>query len=207
MSDIKKLIMEKIKVVDYLDYEEALFRRGQRKGKRKEKGLPTKSDKEGRQQEIQAVRLARVEEMEKRITKHLSLFPPAETDEGQKQVQSYIEWLKDSLELRYPRLNPEDENEVKIDSFVSSVKAGGQKRQKTRTGVRVKHRATLISVKNENERSFEQNKQQAIAALFEKLEEHLKLWQTLVKNSLIPIDIENKVFSLAETQKGRKDLG
>jgi len=198
--------MEKNKVVDYLeDYEETWLRKG--KGKGKKKGPPTKSDKEGRKQEIQAVRLARVKEMEKRIAKHLSFFPPAETDEGQKQVQSYIEWLKDSLELRYPRLNPEDENEVKIDSFVSSVKAGGQHRQTNRTGVRLKHRPTLISVKNENERSFEQNKQQAIAALFEKLEEHLKLWQTLMKDSLTPIDIENKVFSLAETQKGQKDLG
>jgi hypothetical protein len=193
--------MEKIKDVDYLDYEEALSGRGQRKGKRKEKGPPTKSDKEGRKQEIQAVRLARVEEVEKRIAKHLSSFLKLETDERQKQVQSYIEWLKDSLELRYSRLNSEDENEVKVDSSVSSVKAGGQHRQKNRTAVRLKHLPTLISVKNENERSFEQNKQQATAVLFEKLEEHLKLWQTLVKNSLIPIDIENKVFSLAETQK------
>jgi len=192
--------MEKNKVVDYLeDYEETWLRKG--KGKGKKKGPPTKSDKEGRKQEIQAVRLARVEEVEKRIAKHLSSFLKLETDEGQKQVQSYIEWLKDSLELRYPRLNPEDGNEIKADSFVSSVKAGGQHRQKNRTAVRLTHLPTLISVKNENERSFEQNKQQAIAALFEKLEEHLKLWQTLTRNSLIPIDIENKVFSLAETQK------
>ena len=198
--------MEKINDVDCLHYEETLFGRGKRKGKVKEKGPPTKSDKERRKQEIQAARQARVEEVEKRITKHLSLFPQAETDEGQKQVQSYIEWLKDSLELRYPRLNPEDENEVKIDSFLSSVKAGGQHRQKNRTAVRLTHLPTLISVKNENERSFEQNKQQARAALFEKLEKHLKLWQTLARDSLNPINIENKVFSLAETQKGQKDL-
>ncbi|MCJ7804207.1 peptide chain release factor-like protein [Patescibacteria group bacterium] len=193
--------MEKNKVVDYLDYEETWFGRGRRKGKRKEKGPPTKSDKERRKKEIQAVRLARVEEVEKRITKHLSFFPKLETDEDQKQVQSYIEWVKDSLELKSPRLNSEDGNEVKIESFVSSVKAGGQNRQKNRTAVRLKHLPTLISVKNENERSFEQNKQQARTALFEKLEEHLKLWQTLRRNSLSPIDIENKVFSLARIQK------
>ena len=199
--------MEKIKVVDYSDYEETLFGKGKGKGKRKEKGPPTKSDKERRKKEIQAVRLARVEEVEKRIAKHLSFFPPAETNEGQKQAQSYIEWLKDSLKLKSPRLNSEDKNEVEIDSFVSSVKAGGQNRQKNRTAVRFTHLPTLISVKNENERSFEQNKQQARTALSEKLEEHLKLWQTLARNSLTPIDIENKVFSLAETQKGQKDLG
>jgi protein subunit release factor A len=90
---------------------------------------------------------------------------------------------------------------------LSSVKAGGQHRQKNRTAVRFTHLPTLISVKNENERSFEQNKQQAKAALFEKLEKHLKLWQTLERDSLTSIDIENKVFSLAETQKGQKDLG
>jgi len=193
--------MEKIKVVDYSDYEETLPGRGKGKGKGKEKGPPTKSDKERHKKEIQAVRLARVEEAEKRIAKHLSLFPPAENDEGQKQVQSYIEWVKASLKLKSPRLNSEDKNEIKIDSFVSSVKAGGQNRQKNQTAVRLTHLPTLISVKNENERSFEQNKQQAKAALFKKLEEHLKLWQTLVKDSLTPIDIENKVFSLAETQK------
>jgi len=191
--------MEKIKVDDYLHLEEKLLEKG--KGKRKEKGPPTKSDKERRKQEIQAARQARVEEVEKRITKHLSFFPKLETDEGQKQVQSYLEWLKASLALKSPRLNSEDENEVKIDSFLSSVKAGGQHRQKNRTAVRLTHLPTLLSVKNENERSFEQNKQQAKTALFEKLEKHLKLWQTLARDSLTPIDIENKVFSLAKTQK------
>ena len=194
--------MEKIKDVDYLeDYEEALSGRGKRKGKRKEKGPPTKSDKKRRKQEIQAVRLARVEEAEKRIAKYLFPFTKLEANEYQKQIQSYIEWVTDSLELKSPRLNFEDENEVKIESFVSSVKAGGQQRQKTRTGVRLKHLPTLISVKNEDERSFEQNKQQAKTALLEKLEEHLELWQTLTRNSLTPINIENKVFSLAKTQK------
>jgi hypothetical protein len=183
--------------IDYsLDYEETLPERP----KRKKRGPPTKADKEKRQQEIQAARQARVEEAEKRIAKHLSFSPEAETDEGQKQVQSYIKWLKDSLELKRPRLNPEDENEVKIDSFISSVKAGGQHRQRNRTAVRIKHLPTLIWAKNENERSFEQNKQQAIAALFKKLEEHLKLWQTLVEDSPVPIDVGNKVFSLAKTQ-------
>ena len=43
---IKNLIMEKIKVVDYSDYEETLPGRGKGKGKGKEKGPPTKSDKE-----------------------------------------------------------------------------------------------------------------------------------------------------------------
>ncbi len=176
-----------------------MLEKGQRKGKGKEKGPPTKSGKKRRKQEIQEAKLKRVEKTEKISTKHLSLFPQAETNEGQKQVQSYIEWVKDSLKLKSPRLNSEDKNEVEIDSFVSSVKAGGQNRQKNRTAVRFTHLPTLISVKNENERSFEQNKQQAITALFEKLEEHLKLWQTLARDSLNPIDIENKVFSLAET--------
>jgi len=193
--------MEKIKDDDYSNYEETLFEKGQRKGKGKKKGPPTKSDKERRRQEIQTARQARVEEAEKRITKHLSLFPETETDESQKQVQSYIKWLKDSLKLKSPRLNYEDENEVKIDSFLSSVKAGGQHRQKNRTAVRLTHLPTLISVKNENERSFEQNKQQARAALFGKLEKHLKLWQILTRNSSTSINIENKVFNLAETQK------
>jgi hypothetical protein len=195
--------MEKINPDDYLDYEETLSGKGQGKKRKKETALPTKSDKERRRQEIKTARQVRVEKAEKRIAKHLSLFPDIETDEGQKQLQSYIKWLKDSLESKYPQLNNEDENEIKIDSFVSSVKAGGQQRQKTKSGVRLIHRPTLISVKNENERSFQQNKQQAKAALFGKLEKHLKLWQTLIRNSLNPIDIKDKVFSLASKQKNK----
>jgi len=91
--------------------------------------------------------------------------------------------------------------EIEIKSFVSSVKAGGQQRQKTRTGVRLTHLPTLLAVKNENERSFEQNKQKAELALLEKLKEHLNLWQTLEKNSPGKINIANKVFSLTKTQK------
>jgi len=201
VSDIKNLIMEKIKDVDYSHYEKTLLEKDQRKGKRKEKRLPTKSGIKGRKQEIREEKLKRVKEAEKRIAKHLSSFLKLETDERQKQTQSYIEWVGDSLKSKSPRLNWEDKNEVKIESFVSSVKAGGQQRQKTRTGVRLTHRPTLIAVKNEDERSFEQNKKLAKTALLEKLEEHLELWQTLVENSLTPINIENKVFSLAKTQK------
>jgi len=50
VSDIKNLIMEKIKDVDYSDYEETWLGKGRGKGKREEKRLPTKSDKERRQQ-------------------------------------------------------------------------------------------------------------------------------------------------------------
>lgn len=193
--------MEKIKVDDYSGYEETLLGKDKGKGRGKKKGPPTKSGKEGHKQEIQAVKLARVEETEKRIAKHFSFFPKGETDESQKQVQNYLEWLKDSLVLKSPRFDPEDENEIRIDSFLSSVKAGGQHRQKNRTAVRLTHLPTLIAVKNEDERSFEQNKKLAKTALFEKLEEHLKLWQALVRDSLNPVDIENKVFSLAKKKK------
>lgn len=192
--------MEKIEIDDYSDYEEIWPKRRRKKKKRP----PTKADLERRKQEILAARQARVEEAEKRIAKRLSFFPEAETDEGQKPAQNYIKWVKDSLELGCPRLNLEDK--VKIDSFVASVRAGGQHRQKNRTAVRVTHLPTLIWAKNENERSFEQNKRQAVAALFEKLEEHLQLWQTLVRDSSTPIDIEKKIFSLVESQKGQNGV-
>lgn len=200
--------MEKIKVDDYSNYEKTSLEGGKGKRKRKENEPPTKSNKEGYKQEIQEVKLARVEEMEKRIAKHLSFFPKLETDESQKQVQNYIEWLKVSLELKSPRFNPENENEIKIDSFLSSVKAGGQHQQKNRTAVRLTHLPTLLAVKNEDERSFEQNKKLAKAALLEKLEEHLKLWQTLERDSLNPVDIENIDFlnslknKLAQKKRG-----
>jgi len=184
--------MEKIKMDDFSDYEEKWLEKG--KGKRKEKGTPTKSEKKRSKQEIQAAKKIRAEEAEKEIAEHLSSsFKHPETDKNQKQIQSYIEWVKDSLEFKAPRLNWE---EVEVKSFVASVKAGGQQRQRTRSGVRLTHLPTLISTKNEDERSFEQNKQKAKLVLLEKLEEHLNLWQTLIENSPGKINIEKKIFNL-----------
>ena len=111
-----------------------------------------------------------------KIEKHLQRFPSIDTSEGELQVKIYIRWVKDSLDQKYPFL---DEGDIEIKTAVASVKAGGQKRQKSRTSVRAVHVPTLIGVRNEEERSMEQNKLKAKENLYYLLTNHLDLWKTL----------------------------
>jgi len=123
-------------------------------------------------------------------------FPDLNSEEGRIQAKKYLSWAVDSLFEEGPVIRDED---LEFKSAVASVKAGGQQRQKTRSSVRVTHFPTLISVRNEEERNFEQNKKRAYENLLDRLSEHLSLWQTLSKNS------PNK-FSLSEIEKRGIDL-
>lgn len=118
----------------------------------------------------------RKKEAEKKIEKHLKRFPSLNFYEGEKQVKIYIRWIKDSLDQGHPLLH---EGDVEVKTAVASVKAGGQKRQKSRTSVRLVHLPTLIGVRNEEERSLEQNKLKAQEKLYFLLTNHLLLWKTL----------------------------
>lgn len=111
-----------------------------------------------------------------KIEKHLKRFPALDSYEGEKQVKIYSRWIKDSLDQDYPLLH---EGDIEIKTAVASVKAGGQKRQKSRTSVRIVHLPTLIGVRNEEERSLEQNKVKAQEKLYYLLTDHLQLWKTL----------------------------
>ena len=134
----------------------------------------------------------RKKEAKEKIEKHLKRFPALDSYEGEKQIKIYIRWIKDSLDQNYPLLHEGDvedsldqnypllhEGDVEIKTAVASVKAGGQKRQKSRTSVRIVHLPTLIGVRNEEERSLEQNKLKAQEKLYYLLTNHLQLWKTL----------------------------
>lgn len=118
----------------------------------------------------------RKKEAKKKINKHLKRFPVLDSYEGEKQIKIYIRWIKDSLDQDYPILH---EGDVEVKTAVASVKAGGQKRQKSRTSVRLVHSPTLLGVRNEEERSLEQNKLKAQEKLYYLLANHLQLWKTL----------------------------
>lgn len=118
----------------------------------------------------------RKKEAKEKIEKHLKRFPTPDFYKGEKQIKIYIRWIKDSLHQDYPIL---DEGDIEVKTAVASVKAGGQKRQKSRTSVRVTHLPTLMRVRNEEERSFEQNKLKAQKRLYYLLTNHLQLWKTL----------------------------
>jgi len=181
---------------DYLDYEEGKFWRRIERPRRRKKRQPTAADKARREEEIRRAKEARVGEAEEKIKSHLLKFPGLETEEGKNQVEKYIKWVEDSLQLNGAQFNPDDKDEVRIDYLVSSVKAGGQHRQKSQSAVRVTHLPTRISVQNQEERIAELNKKRAIEILAQRLEDHLEFWRTLIKNSSVPINVKEKVASL-----------
>lgn len=190
--------MMRINPDDYLGYESELGERP--KHSKKKKGPPTEADKAQREGEIRLAREARVIKAKEKIKNHLSHFPDIQTNEGQDQAQKYIEWIEDSLKTDCLRFNPENKDEVKIDYFTSSVKAGGQNRQKNQTAVRVTHLPTKIVAQNQDERVATQNKKTAIEILVQRLESHRDLWKTLIQNSPAPIDIEKEVFGILQTK-------
>jgi len=174
--------MSKINPNDYSDYEDKA--KGRPKLHKKKKGT-TAADRAQRKEEIKAAQEARAKEARIRIKKHLS--------EGKNKAEIYTRWVEESLRLNYPQLT---EGDIEIKASLPKVKAGGQHLQKRSTAVRMTHKPTAISVRNEEERSREQNEQAAKAILFTRLQEHLKLWETLIENSPSPVDVGKKVVSL-----------
>jgi hypothetical protein len=150
--------------------------------------------KELRESENIAGEKKRKKEAKEKIEKHLGRFPAPDSYEGEKQVKIYIRWIKDSLDQNYPLLH---EGDIEVKTAVASVKAGGQKRQKSRTSARIVHLPTLIGVRNEEERSLEQNKLKAQEKLYYLLTNHLQLWKTL--NMASPNqDVEREVKEMLQ---------
>lgn len=118
----------------------------------------------------------RKQKAREKIEKYLKRFSTLDSYEREKQVKTYIRWVKDSLDQDYPILH---EGDIEVKTAVASVKAGGQKRQKSRTSARIVHLPTLIGVRNEEERSLEQNKLKAQEKLYYLLTNHLQLWKRL----------------------------
>ena len=55
--------------------------------------------------------------------------------------------------------------------------------QKNRTSCKATHLPTMIGVRNEEERSAVQNKANALKQLYERLEDHLRLWMIVSEDS------------------------
>ena len=132
-----------------------------------------------------------VAEAKNQIMKVVGGFENQKKGEKEKQKVIYMRWVRDSLQYGSPIIA---EGDLHLDSSVASVGAGGQNRQKTNTSVRLTHIPTLISVKNEEERNFEQNRQKAEKILTEKLSRHLDCWKALT--NLLPSS-----YSLSEINR------
>jgi exonuclease VII small subunit len=136
--------------------------------------------KEGKKLAIESSKRNELEKASERIKKHLQEFPNLDSVEGRNQRESYLEWILASLEQGQLSLKDDD---IEYKTAVSSVSAGGQHQQKTRSSIRALHKPSKIAVRNEEERSLEQNKEAANKNLVKRLTDHLSLWQTLLRNS------------------------
>lgn len=145
---------------------------------------------------IERSKKVEIEKAKEKIIKHLSGFPDLESGEGKKQAERYLVWVVGSLSENFPDLS---EGDIEYKTATASVKAGGQKRQKTRSSVRVTHSPTLISVRNEEERGLEENKRAARENLFDRLDEHLSLWQTISR-------LSPKMYSISDIERQGVDL-
>jgi hypothetical protein len=90
--------------------------------------------------------------------------------------ERYITWIKTCLQNGKLILRTQD---VEQDFFRSSGN-GGQNIQKRDTAVRLTHRITNIMVENQEERTQEQNEENAREILKDRLVEHLKHWQVFL---------------------------
>lgn len=129
-----------------------------------------------RELETEASKTHKLEEAKEKIARRLSKFPDLDSKEGIKQVESYLAWVVESMAQKFPHLTDKD---IEYKTAVSSVKAGGQQRQKSRTSVRATHLPTLISVRNEESRNVVRNKRLAFENLYTRLTTHFSYWQTL----------------------------
>ncbi|MFV1917456.1 MAG: peptide chain release factor-like protein [Patescibacteria group bacterium] len=121
-----------------------------------------------------------VKEAEGKIKGQMDRFPDFDTSEGRKQAERYISWVSNSLSQKHPEPSEED---IEYKTATASVKAGGQKRQKTKNSVRATHLPTKIRVRNEEQRSLEENKKAAYKNLISRLADHLSLWQILSRGN------------------------
>ncbi|OGY18716.1 MAG: hypothetical protein A2900_02295 [Candidatus Chisholmbacteria bacterium RIFCSPLOWO2_01_FULL_50_28] len=169
-----------------------------RSGKRKKPG-PTASGRVQHAAEIRAARdQRRKEALEKIQSRLLERHFSSETPEEENRLRRYVRWVEESLAQGFPFVKEED---IEFKGTIASVKAGGQHRQKKRTAVRATHLPTSFSAKNEEERSFEQNKNLARDTLYRNLDGHLKLWQTMVRSSGAPVDIGKTTLELLATDE------
>lgn len=183
--------MSRINPEDYLDYEE-VFGQEQPAGS-KRRGKATKADKEQRKREREEINRRRAIEARKKISLCLRRFLHLETHEGRKQKNLYLRWLLDSFGSGFSSVGEKD---LEIKATLPKVKAGGQHHQKNMTAAVAIHKPSLIFVRNEEERSFEQNFQMGKKILLAKAESHFKLWQIIKRDLLGPFDLEKEITSL-----------
>ena len=148
-------------------------------------------------QSIKTGQEKKIRQAKSQIGKILVNFQSLKEKEREKQKEIYLRWLRDSLNNNSPII---DDGDLRLDTAIASVGAGGQNLQKTRTSVRLTHLPTRIAVRNEEERSFTQNRENALNHLKLRLTEHLNYWQILNQN--LPA-----IFSVSEINRlGRQIL-
>ena len=181
MSEVTADLFER-----YADLEDELFPeaggRGSGGGKKKKtapRDPKSETVKRKREETIEASQENRREEAEKNLEKTLENFP-------ENLLEMYVPWVNLSLESGKPAI---DEIDLEEKFVRSGKKAGGQNVNKVSSAVQLKHIPTNISVRNEETRDQNKNRQNARARLESKLKEHLKDWKTYTGDNEITAEM------------------
>lgn len=124
----------------------------------------------------------RVEEAKANIDRELSHFPLKEFNNERlnEAIEDYAAWVLKSLKDKYPHISNLDDEFVYTQSRSSGP--GGQNVNKTSTAVTVRHLMTGMFSRSEDSREVIINKRTSLSKLMEKLEDHIKNWNTYLDN-------------------------
>lgn len=105
---------------------------------------------------------------------------------------AYASWVARSRSQGFPDL---DRNDLHIKPMTPSVGAGGQHRDHKRTARQLVHALTGIEVKSEERLGGELNTKNALQLMYEKLDEHLHLWDAILPKKLPHKELEARILS------------
>ena len=173
-----------------------------RKGKRSGKSLPALARKErGRLHRLEraARREAEAVGAKAEIASYLSSKRFPGTEEGKRQLQLYTQWVKESLEQKFPVVNEPDVRQVEL------VRKNNRGRKETVTNL--VHLPTLMAVRDGQGEEIGLGGTTAFGELFDRLGQHFEVWRTLEKNSTNGMEPEAVIEEILERQKEERDGG
>lgn len=107
-------------------------------------------------------------------------------------LAEYASWVASSRAQGFVDL---DRSDLTITSTTPSVGAGGQHRDHKQTARQLFHALTGIEVVSEERLGGEQNTQQALLLMYEKLDKHLRLWDSILPKKLRQQEMEAHILS------------
>jgi len=161
----------------YEGYEDELFvAKGGGGGKAKTRDPNSKTSQAARDEHRQKGRENRRDEARGRVMGVLRNFPEFGTaQEEDAFIQRYVEWVNQALHSK--DISSTLTGGLEFEFMRSGKKAGGQNVNKVNSAVRCTHKATNITVRNEETRDQVKNKAQATELVRSALQAHIEDWK------------------------------